>query len=155
MGWICTGCGPRQRSLLCSLDSVRGSFSNQHDSASSAVAGLSKTGFIYLFTSIYSGSFDRACQDAFQKRPASPTFSHTHSHLWEPKASLLLFTERFYLTSRVLIALLRVISTEVTCECASFFILLCPHVPSTGIWRNSRQVKSQILCYPPGWCKNR
>lgn len=82
---------------------------------------------------------------AFPKRPASPTFSYTHFAPLGAKVSPLLFTEHFYLTSRVLIALLRVTSTKVTWECAGFFLLLCPHVPSSGIWRNSNPVKSPIL----------
>lgn len=56
MGWICTGCGPRQRSLLCSLDSVRGSFSNQHDSASSAVAGALKNRLLFIYLPLFTQS---------------------------------------------------------------------------------------------------
>lgn len=86
-----------------------------------------------------------------------PCFTHIQLHTFTPlgaKVSRLLFTEHFYLTSRVLIALLR--STKVTWECAGFFLLLCPHVPSSGILGNGFPVKSpNSLSYPHGWSTNK
>lgn len=78
----------------------------------------------------------------------TPCFTHIQLHTFTPLGagvSPLLFTVRFYLTSQVLIASLWVTSTKVAWVCAGFFLLLCPRVPASGIWRNGSLVKSSAL----------
>lgn len=72
-----------------------------------------------LYSSVYLPAFAPATL-LFPQRPASPTLSHTHSHLCKPRFPHKLFTERFSTTSQVLIALLWVTSTS--SECAGFFV---------------------------------
>lgn len=78
----------------------------------------------------------------------TPCFTHIQLHTFAPlgaKVFPLLFTKCFYLTSRVLIALLRVTSTKVTWECAGFFLCSALVFPVQGFEENSRAVKSSIL----------
>lgn len=86
MGRICTGCGPRRRSPLCSLDGVGGSFSNH---------------IIYL------PLFTLASLTLRTAFSVTLHFSHLRLHVRTSGSN-----ERSCLYGQVLIALLRVTSTK-------------------------------------------
>lgn len=100
---------------------------------------------LYLFIYLY--LLRLVCPSVLGCFSETPCFTHIQLHTFAPlgaKVSPLLFTERFYLTSRVLIALLRVTSTKVTWECAGFFF--CS--PAWGFEETAFQSKAQFSELP-------
>lgn len=82
-----------------------------------------------------------------------PRFTHIRLLAFTPlgaKVSPLLLSERFYLSSRVLIASLGVTSTKVTWECAGLFFCFAFMLPVQGF----EGAALQFLTYPRGWCRN-